>query len=107
MYIFSDLLIIVAVLGLIEFQVLAIFLVMNTVVMQMCYLMSVKPHRERVNYYKDIFNHSTKLFLTYILITFTDFVDLSVSDSGGNYFLYVLLLNIGVNILIALIFPLQ
>ena len=99
--------IIVAVLGLLEIQALAILSVMYTAVFQICYLVSVKPYKERLDYYKDLFNLLTKLFLTYLLIVFTDFVDPSISDSGGNQFLYVVLANIGVNLLIAIILPLS
>jgi hypothetical protein len=107
MTLFSELLIVVAVIGLIEIQALAILLVTYTAVMQICYLVSVKPHEERVNHYKDLFNHSSKLFLAYLLIVFTNFVDQSVSNSGGNQFLYVLLVNIGVNVVFALLVPLE
>ena len=80
---------------------------MYTEVIQICYLVSVKPYIEKLNYYKDLFNLLTKLFLTYLLILFTNFVDLSISNSGGNQFLYVVLVNIGVNLIIAMIVPLK
>ena len=80
---------------------------MYTAVIQICYLVSIKPYREKLNFYKDLFNLSTKLFLTYLLIVFTNFVDLSISNSGGNQFLYIVLVNIGVNLIIALIEPIK
>ena len=80
---------------------------MYTAVIQICYLVSVKPYSDKLNYFKDLFNLLTKLFLTYLLILFTNFVDLSISNSGGNQFLYVVLVNIGVNLVIATIVPLK
>lgn len=69
--------------------------------------MSVKPFRERINFIKDLFNLLTILFLAYLLILFTDFVDQKISDSGGNQFLYVVLMNVGVNLIIAMFTPLK
>ena len=79
---------------------------MQIEVIQICYLVSVKPYSESINHYKDLFNLLTKLFLTYLLIMFTDFVAQKISDSGGNQFLYVVLVNVGVNLIIAMIVPL-
>ena len=99
--------IVIAVLGLLKISALSILLVMYTAVVQICYLVSVKPYIESINHYKELFNLLTKLFLAYLLIVFTDFVDRDISDSGGNQFLYVVLVNVGVNLAIATIVPLK
>lgn len=52
-----------------------------------------------------LFNSLSLLYLSYLMLLFTDFTVYEVQDSAGNQFLYATLTNISINLLIGFIPP--
>ena len=52
-----------------------------------------------------IFNSFSLLYLSYLMLLFTDFTDYEIQHSAGNQFLYATLTNIGINLVFGLIPP--
>ena len=51
----------------------------------------------------DCVNLVTQLYLTYLMLLFTDFTTYKIQEDSGNQFLYAVLVNIVVNLSVALI----
>jgi hypothetical protein len=69
-------------------------------VVNIALVLLIRPYKSVFKTYLHLFNLSTQLFLCYLLLLFTDFVDLDVQQRAGNVFIYVLLANVVGNLAI-------
>ncbi len=61
-----------------KIPVLAVLLIMISILLHMGYLMQVKPYKSTLQLFQGIFNLVTQLYLTYLMLLFTEFVDFDV-----------------------------
>ena len=85
-------------LGLEELTSLAVFLMMyfNSVLLGL--FVNVKPFYHQRKLFEVVFNLTALLYLSYLQLLMTDFVDQPVSDSVANQFLYATCVIIVVNL---------
>jgi hypothetical protein len=86
---------------------IAVFLVMYTTLVLIGLIISLKPFIYKSMLILSVFNLAVMLYLAYLLLLFTDFVDQKISDSIGNQFLYTTLIIIALNVLFWIIFAFQ
>jgi len=61
-----------------KIPVLAVLLIMISILLYMGYLIQVKPYKSTLQLFQEIFNLATQLYLTYLMLLFTEFVDFDV-----------------------------
>jgi hypothetical protein len=86
---------------------MAVFLVMYTTLVLIGLIISLKPFIYKSMLILVVFNLAVMLYLAYLSLLFTDFVDQKISDSTGNQFLYTTLIIIALNVLFWIIFAFQ
>ena len=74
----------VAVFGFQMVPSLSVFIIMYMTLILIGFFMNLKPFNEKSTLNIVLFNLSSMLYLSYLQLLFTDFVDQSVSDDAGN-----------------------
>jgi hypothetical protein len=67
------------------------------------YIIYVKPFESPKHNYREIFNESTFLLVSYTLPIYSDFVnDFTIKDHAGNFMMLMIICNFVVNVLLIL-----
>ena len=80
----QQLITLVAVFGFQMVPSLSVFIIMYMTLILIGFFMNLKPFNEKSTLNIVLVNLSSMLYLSYLQLLFTDFVDQSVSDDAGN-----------------------
>lgn len=80
----GELFLIAMILTMKKLESIAVLLIMNTLLIQMGYSLQVKPYESKLRFAQEIFNLLTQLYLSYLMLLFTDFVEFEIQNSAGN-----------------------
>jgi len=69
----SQLFLIMMLLQMKRFESIAVMLIMKTLIVQLSYTLAIRPYESRVIAVQECFNLVTQLYLSYLMLLFTDF----------------------------------
>ena len=88
-----------------RYESIAVMLIMLSLILQFGFTLAIRPYESRVIALQECFNLLTQLYLSYLMLLFTDFTPSEIQISAGGQFLYTVLVNIGANLLFGVIPP--
>lgn len=69
---------------------------MQTIMLQIQYQLHLKPFISTASTLLELWNLSIYLYLSYLMLEFTDFVSHKITEQAGTYFLYGTLVGVAV-----------